>query len=203
MQRATRSRRWWLWICVWVALMAAGAMVDAPVARQVEERGISRFVRSSYFLTHVVKRPGEFGVTCIVAAIVCVVHRWRWRAGVFVAVSNVAGLINTVVKWGVGRTRPFKLPAPFAQPAPFHFDPFRGGLRGVMRQTDLAFASGHGVVAFATAAALALLWPRWKWVFFAVAVGVGLERVAENAHYVTDVIAAAALAVGGGHLIWE
>src|SRR5205807_3282687 len=120
----------------------------------------------------------------------------------FVALSNVMGLINDVIKWIVGRTRPFRFPEDIAQPAPFILHPFRGGLGGMFTQANLAFPSGHGAIAFATATALAILFPRWRLAFYAVAALVGIERIAENAHYLSDVVGAAGLSVIGVHLIW-
>src|SRR5437867_2987638 len=147
MQKAIRSRRLWAWVCVWGALLLAGAIIDAPVARYVQQTRLFERVCGSYALTHVLKRFGEFPFTCIIAAGVSLLHRWHWRAGAFVAVSNLPGLVNRVMKWAVGRTRPFKLPDTFIQPAPFHFDPFRGGWHGIWNETNLAFASGHAAVA--------------------------------------------------------
>src|SRR5262249_18805406 len=115
--------------------------------------------------------------------------------------------INGFIKWVVGRTRPFKLDvldaAGHARAMPFSLSPFRGGFRGIFQSTNLCFPSGHAALAFATAAALAILWPRskWPWIGYLVAIFVAAERVLENAHWLSDTVGAAALGIGGVHLI--
>ena len=86
---------------------------------------------------------------------------------------------------------------------PFELSVFRGGLPGFLESKNLCFPSGHASMAFATAAAVAILWPRskWRWAGYALASVVAVERVVEAAHWLSDVVAAAALGVGGAHLI--
>src|SRR4029079_7323059 len=84
--------------------------------------------------------------------------------------------------------------------ASLDFHPFKDGFSGLIHQKALAFPSGHASLAFATAAAVALWFPRWRWPAFIVAAVVGLERIAENAHHVSDVVAAAALGIVCGQL---
>jgi membrane-associated phospholipid phosphatase len=107
--------------------------------------------------------------------------------------------INGVIKWMVGRTRPFKLHLGLAEP--FALSPFRGGIRGLFDSKNLCFPSGHAALAFATAAAMAILFPRGRWAFYALAAIVAIERIAETAHWCSDTVAAAALGIGGVHLI--
>src|SRR5205823_11609069 len=100
-------------------------------------------------------------------------------------------------KWIAGRYRPFKLPELVGDSdalAPFTLHPFPPS------GTNLSFPSGHACLAFATACAMGMLWPRLRWVFYAVATLVAAERVAENAHWPSDAVAAAAVGVGVVHL---
>jgi membrane-associated phospholipid phosphatase len=48
-----------------------------------------------------------------------------------------------------------------------------------------------------------MLWPkaRWRWGAYVIATIVAAERVAENAHWLSDTVAAAALGIGGVRLI--
>ena len=101
------------------------------------------------------------------------------------------------MKWLVGRHRPVD---PAVGIAPFHFTPMAGGWTGLLTVKNLSFPSGDACLAFATAAALGMLVPRGRLVFFAVAAVVAMERVLENAHYVSDVAAAAGLGVLLAHL---
>jgi membrane-associated phospholipid phosphatase len=104
-----------------------------------------------------------------------------------------------------GRTRPFKLDAFDANgdltAAPFALQPFRGGLGRMFDSQNLSFPSGHAALAFATATALAALFPRWRWAFYAMATACAAERVLENAHWVSDALGAAALGIGGVTLL--
>jgi membrane-associated phospholipid phosphatase len=57
----------------------------------------------------------------------------------------------------------------------------------------LAFPSSHAAVAFGGAAMLARLFPRARWVGYALAAGCAATRVAARAHFVSDVVFAAGL----------
>jgi membrane-associated phospholipid phosphatase len=63
----------------------------------------------------------------------------------------------------------------------------------------LGMPSGHTMVAFAGAAALAQRFPRAAPVLFAAAAGCGLTRVLAQAHYLSDVVAAG---IGGTASGW-
>lgn len=58
-----------------------------------------------------------------------------------------------------------------------------------------AFPSGHTQTAFAVAAAIALLAPRWRHAAYLLAGLVGLSRLVNAAHYLSDVIAGAFIAL--------
>jgi len=57
-----------------------------------------------------------------------------------------------------------------------------------------SFPSGHAVTAFGLAVALSIIFPRFRAVFWSLAVAAGSARVAVNSHFVSDVIAGAYLA---------
>ncbi len=64
---------------------------------------------------------------------------------------------------------------------------------GLVRDSLHSFPSGHATTAFALATALAILYPRGRWLFYVVAVLVCVQRVFARAHYVSDVIAGATI----------
>lgn len=105
------------------------------------------------------------------------------RAFFVLAVNAASGALSLIVKSVVGRARP-RL---YDVVGPFHFDLFS------WKSSVLSFPSGHSVTAFATATALAFMWPRWKFALIAVAVLICVSRVVTGAHYPSDVIAGAAL----------
>ena len=59
--------------------------------------------------------------------------------------------------------------------------------------SGLAMPSSHTLVAFAGAAMLARLYPRARWVGYALAAGCALTRVLARAHFLSDVVLAAGL----------
>lgn len=67
----------------------------------------------------------------------------------------------------------------------------------------LAFPSSHAVVAFGAAAILSRLFPRARWVWYALAIGCGLTRIAAHAHFLSDVTGAALLAWLVVALLWR
>jgi membrane-associated phospholipid phosphatase len=64
-----------------------------------------------------------------------------------------------------------------------------------------SFPSGHTQVAFATAAVLALLAPRWAPVVFLLAAFVGAARLVTGWHYLSDIVASAFIAVATVRLL--
>ena len=183
--------------------MALAVMLDRGVAGWARNSGAEAFLESHRFIRGALKVPGEFWFTLLVAAVVSGLHRLKWRAGAFVLLGTIVSGINGLIKWIVGRTRPFHLLDAQGNErlAPFELDPFRGGWPGLFVSRNLCFPSGHAALAFATAEALAILYPCARWWFYLIALPVGVERILENAHYLSDVVGAAALGIAGVHLI--
>jgi membrane-associated phospholipid phosphatase len=187
---------------LWVAAFVLALACDRPVAEWVQRQGwdVHRALTPTHHAVNfVLKIPGEYLFTLAVAVALALAHPGRWRAGVFVAVAGAVSGLNGVVKWVVGRYRPVREEGIH----PFDFHPFAGGLHGLFAAKNLCFPSGHACLAFATAAAVGIVMPRWKYWLFVPAVIVGVERVLENAHYVSDVVGAAALGILAAHLTWH
>ena len=186
---------------LWLAAIAIAMCFDRAVAVWSRDAGIDMWLRSHRALTEFIKTPGTFAFTAVVVIVVALTHVKRWRAGGFILLAAGVSGANYVTKWASGRSRPFKLDQATAQP--FFLSPFRGGIGGFMASENLCFPSGHASLAFATAAAVAILWPRakWRWCAYSVAALVAVERVLENAHWLSDSVAGAALGVGGAHLV--
>ena len=190
-------------ILVAVAAIVVAAMFDRATANFARTSGAENFLETHKAIQKTLKAPGEFWFTIVVAVMVALVHPLKWRAGGFVLLATIVSGVNGLIKWIAGRTRPFHLldDNGAARLAPFELSPFRGGLPGLFVSKNLCFPSGHAALAFATAEALAMLYPRARWGFYLVAIVVGAERVLENAHYLSDVVGAAALGIAGVHLI--
>lgn len=181
-----------LWLC---CIIAAAVLADSVTANWVGANvPIQRLMR----LFEIMKLPGNFIFTVAVAGLLVISHRERWRAAGFLCMCGiVSGAIGALLKWTVGRTRPFHgVPA-------LELHPFRGGLKGLFDGRNLSFPSGHTCLAFATATGLTILIPRGRVAFFIGASIVAAERVLQGSHYVADVVAAAGIGIVSAFLTWS
>ena len=108
------------------------------------------------------------------------------RAMFLFVVAAGSGIASQVLKHLFGRARPQL----YDVVGPLHFDVFS------FYAKYASFPSGHTVTAFAMALAIYYLAPRAGLPLFVVAVLVGVSRVAIGSHYVSDVLAGAALGLG-------
>jgi len=109
-------------------------------------------------------------------------------ASLRIGVSTLgAGASSVVLKAATGRARPTDSPG-----EPGDFEPFHG---------DASFPSGHTTVAFAFASALdEETEARWvPWVAYPAAAAVGWARIVQDQHWLSDVVAGAALGYWTGH----
>ena len=171
--------------------------IDRPIADFFHEHGAAL---QPFFDT--VQRFGLGYPWLILAALAFVLLRWggelkrfRPRAAamranafipgfIFVAVFS-AGLAVDVLKILVGRTRPKLL---FADGT---YDVTWFGLRA----DHWSFPSGHAATAAALMTALWCLWPRPLWLYVAGAALVAASRVITGQHFLSDVIAGAAIGI--------
>lgn len=187
---------------IWLLLLLVAFAVDVPVARFVRQSGWEAWIEADRGLREFLKLPGEYATVFLCALAVGLLHRRGTWAAAFVLLATAASGVNGLIKWAVGRHRPFTwLHEQFAEPRAFDFVPFRGGWEGLFVGRNLSFPSGHAAVAFALASALAMLFPRGRWVWYAAAGLCGFERVWENAHYLSEVVAAAGLGFGLVHAV--
>jgi membrane-associated phospholipid phosphatase len=97
-------------------------------------------------------------------------------------------LVGEVIKWVVGRGRPF---TGGAEVNVFNFSHFAG------TQAYSSFPSGHSITAAALAFGVAAVWPRTKVVMIVYAVIILATRLVLLAHHPSDVVAGALLGVIG------
>jgi len=102
----------------------------------------------------------------------------------FVSIS-ASGLLSSLIKWLAGRNRPMNL----FNSGQFGFDYFQ------MIHESTSFPSGHAVTAFTLAAAISILFPRFRIPAFAFAVAIGMSRIMITAHYLSDVLAGAGIGI--------
>lgn len=106
------------------------------------------------------------------------------RASLLFWSAALGGLVAEVGKLVIRRERPEPNDGVHA---------FRDWADRTWSSAGLAMPSSHTLVAFAGAAMLARLYPRARWVGYALAVGCGLTRVMARAHFLSDVVLAAGL----------
>jgi undecaprenyl-diphosphatase len=105
----------------------------------------------------------------------------------FLAIA-LPGLFVAVVKGFIGRMRPSDL-------GPFAYSPWS------WQHKYASLPSGHSAAAFALAVAVGVLWPRARMFVWTFAAVIGASRVIIQAHYVSDVIAAAFVGGFGAILV--
>ena len=100
---------------------------------------------------------------------------------------SVPVAIAQVVKWAVGRGRPFV----GGKADAFNFEPFNG------TEAYFSLPSGHAVTAFALAFGVAAIWPRARLAMAVYAVVIAMTRLVLLAHHPSDVMAGAVIGVVG------
>ena len=100
-------------------------------------------------------------------------------------------LCAEVVKWVVGRGRPFV----GGKANPFNFAPFTG------TEAYFSFPSAHSVTAFALAFAVGAVWPRARIAMFVYAAAIGATRLVLLAHHPSDVVGGAVIGLIGAIVV--
>lgn len=149
----------------------------------------------------------SFGPAAMVIALGVVLSdsRSKWLTSRLFLYPLFAGIVANISKVAIPRLRPRSLAElelvqgriasgwdtfTFWRPLP--------GLAQIVdgsASTWQAFPSGHTATAIGLAIGLSRLYPQARWYFFALAAFAGLQRVVVNAHYPSDVLAGASLAM--------
>src|SRR3977135_1152626 len=100
-------------------------------------------------------------------------------------------LAGEVIKWIVGRGRPFA----GGKADAFNFAPFAG------TEVYASFPSGHAIASFALAFAASALWPQARAAMIVYAMLIAASRLVLLAHHPSDVVAGALIGVVGAMLV--
>ena len=197
------TRNWWIAVAGSLAALAAALVYDREIS--VWAQGLAPEIIS--FLADLT-RYGESdwilipaGVLLVVTAVVAWLVRWKlmrtilWQFtalyGIIFVGVGAPSLFTTIVKRLIGRARPVH----FAEHGTLYFSP------NFLDWSFQSFPSGHATTAFALAAVLGFLAPRWFYVAMVFAVGIGFSRVAVGMHYPSDVIAGALVGLIGAYAV--
>jgi membrane-associated phospholipid phosphatase len=203
-RRRSAAQKLVLHAALWLIAIAVAFVLDRPLALRLRDTGIAQTVKLGGVLKDIAKFPGyAWCPLCIVIALL-IWHPRHWRPAAFISLCAIVAGTNSIIKWLVGRFRPFTLP-PYDLPQPFHLIPFNGGIAGLFHQASgLSFVSGHTALAFATAAGMVTLFPKSRaigYLVYTIAAIVFCERIGENAHWLSDAVCGAALGVWGVALL--
>jgi membrane-associated phospholipid phosphatase len=198
-------RRWGRWILVVVLLLVGSAWwVDLSLAVWLQQNVTPG-------VDHVFQQVGRLGnsgmyvgaaLTVYVGSLSAVARGWAgptrggyasWTRGslLLLATLMVGGLITLILKKTVARARPqaFFDNGIYGLGAPFCGKPFD------------SFPSSHTFTAFAVAAVIGVIRPAWRWPAMALAGMVAVSRLVNLNHYLSDVGAAALIAIVTAHIL--
>jgi membrane-associated phospholipid phosphatase len=112
--------------------------------------------------------------------------RARHARALFLAgAPTLCGIVAEVAKLLIRRMRPAAGAGDYV---------FRAWSERTFSTAGLAMPSSHAIIAFGAAFALAHLFPRARWLWYALAAGCALTRVLAGAHFVSDVVLSGVLA---------
>lgn len=192
MARDTHHRRG-LAITAFAVALAAAFALDIPVTNWVHQTTLQARLEAAPVLAKTLRLSGDFRFT-IAITLLLLPSRWgRPGAGKSTAIVFLSGVfsgVNAFLKWCFGRIRPFH------GVAAFHWYPLGGGIHGlIMSEQSRSFPSGDASLAFAMALSLSWAVPPLRWLWWTMAIIVGLERMAALAHYPSDIVGGAIVGI--------
>jgi membrane-associated phospholipid phosphatase len=165
------ATRCWIGLCIGALLTLVAWFFDQRISDVLTRPAVRDRIYQVFAL------PTAISFYAIVAAILASFsNRRRLLTGFFCAVL-LSGLLTHVLKFVVGRARPA------LGLGPESFDLFN------LLGPNQSFPSGHASAAATLAVLLGLYFPTARWVFYFYALCVGLERIVNNRHFTSDVLA--------------
>ncbi len=197
------------WVTFGKFALATGALMlaDEPVQRAaLDLRTHNRSLRStSSFIT-------EFGGTYEGYTLLALggygylLQNKKMQTTTLLAVQSyiTGAAVSGVVKFLTGRLRPYIVDKTSLEAEPKFYGPFVIIRNPDGSKANNSFPSGHTTVAFAAATVYALEYknkPLVPILSYTAATLVGLSRITENKHWITDVVAGAGLGYLSGRLV--
>lgn len=195
-----------LLVLVWgmaLGVLLWGTGVDVAIQVWLDRNYNQNFNTSMRVLGQLGK--GSLQITlCVAIGALWAVYNWKNRKVGCRIVSHVlmaipvfalAGAINWVLKWAIGRGRPKEFL--WNGHSPYAMNPFE------MTSQWWSFPSGHSCSTFAIAVWLGLAFPRFRWVFWVAATMLSFSRfLSLTPHYLGDVVAGAAIGASTAWACW-
>jgi len=197
--RRGRATRWLVCALAGVAVLALLARYGDQALAVFLRDHVSRRVDAIFDAIGQLGEDGEnyaIGALVVYALSLAGIRRgWRarWQGGydrlargalLMVAVLAAGGIITGFLKHAVARARPER----------FLENGFYGLAQAFSGQPFTSFPSSHAFTAFAVAATIAVVLPRWRWPVITVAVLVAASRLVNLDHYASDVLASGLIA---------
>jgi len=179
-------RKTWIWLGVAVLAFVAASTIDSWAFHHLQKPNVydqdwGRALRS----------VGYWPLWVVLSVAMWLVDRKHgkgYRRAAFLAGSvTVAGVLGELLKLIVRRDRPGTFDGAYG---------FRAFADHPFSSRNFGMPSSHAVIAFSGAAALSILFPEATCVWYALAIGCGVTRVLSGAHFVSDVVAGAAIGIG-------
>jgi membrane-associated phospholipid phosphatase len=180
-----QKSRPWLWVALAVAAFIIATLIDPWAFHHLQKPNVydqdwGRALRSI----------GYWPLWLLMALALWLVDRKAGRGSrraAFLAGSvTLAGILGELLKLIVRRERPGTHDGAYGF-HPWSDHPFSS--------RNFGMPSSHAVIAFSGAAALSVLFPEATCVWYALAIGCGVTRILSGAHFVSDVVAGAAIGI--------
>lgn len=178
-------RRRWLWLVIALLVFIGASAIDPWVFHHVQKPNVydqdwGRALRS----------VGYWPLWMFLSLALWLVDRKHGKGGrraAFLAGSiTLAGILGELLKLIVRRERPGTHDGAYG---------FRAFSDHLFSSRNFGMPSSHAVIAFSGAAALSILFPEATGVWYALAIGCGITRILAGAHFLSDVVAGAAIGI--------
>lgn len=179
--------RWAKFLTAFAILALAYFFIDTPAARWAFSNPIhlSSSLRLEFTM---LQQYGQWFCSILVIIAVALIDRDGRRKAISIAFACLATVLACYfLKGMIGRTRPDVLHNG-------HWK-FMGPIYGMTNAKYQSFPSAHTSGAFALSVGLAWFYPNARALFFGLAIDVAFQRVWHHAHFASDTIAGAIVAV--------
>jgi len=171
------------------AAVPALQQVDLPVSQWIRQHAMPGDLEKAVQLSEAFSHgSGVIAIFLILLQVDLKNRKRLWNLATYVL---VVGILANAAKYFLPRLRP-NSGIDIAE-VELTWLPVLSGIG--RKSSELSFPSGHSATAVALAIALSLIYPRGRWCFTTIAVLAVLQRIYCGAHYPTDCMAGAGIAV--------